>query len=129
MDEQAKQAWVSCLRLLTATAKTRKELGRKLLEKGYPQPIIESTLDGMEKQGLLSDAAYAKNLARRLTHGKPSGRRKISFEMKRHGVPAKICEEILSQIKPDEELERAKELASYKWLQGSKLEPQKRKKK
>jgi regulatory protein len=129
MDEQAKQARATCLRLLAATPKTRRELEKKLSEKGYPRPLIGSTLDELETQGLLSDAAYAKNLVSRLTHGKPSGRRKISFELKRRGVPVKIQEEVLSEITSDNELEKAKELALYKWEQGKRLDPMKRKKK
>lgn len=128
-ESQEKQAWISSLRLLTATPKTRKELKKKLLEKGYPEAVAEKTLDGLEKQGFLSDKAYAKNLVARLTHEKPSGRRKISFEMKRRGVPAKIQEEVLSGITNQEETERAKELATYKWEQAARLEPLKRKKK
>lgn len=129
MDEQAKQARITSLRLLAASPKTRKELEKKLREKGYPEAMVSSTMEALESDGLLSDRAYAKNLQARYTHEKPSGRRKLSFEMKRRGVPAKIQEEILSGITPEEETKRAKELASYKWEQAAKLEPLKRKKK
>lgn len=129
MDEQAKQAWAASLRLLAATPKTRKELERKLLDKNFPEAAVQSALTELESRGLLSDLAYAKNLAIRLTQVKPSGRRKLSFEMKRHGVPAKVQQEILSEITEEDEALRAKELASYKWLQGAKLDRDKRKKK
>lgn len=129
MESQAKQAWVTSLRLLTATPKTRKALEKKLLEKGYAQPIIQETLNHLEEQGLLSDQVYAKNLLSRLTHDKPSGRRKISFEMKRRGVPGKIQEELLAAISPEEENAKARELAESKWAQGLRLDPEKRKKK
>lgn len=129
MESQAKQAWLTSLRLLTATPKTRKELEKKLLEKGYPQPIIQETLNRLEEQGLLSDQTYAKNLLSRLTYDKPSGRRKISFEMKRRGVPARIQEELLAAVSVEEETAKASELAQHKWLQGSQLDPEKRKKK
>lgn len=128
MDSRQNQAWVTSLRLLAATPKTRRELAKKLSDKGFPEPLVEETLDKMEAQGLLSDLAYAKNLAARLTHEKPSGRRKLSFELKRHGVPAKIQEEILSGITPADEAARALEIASSQWQRFEKLEPEKRKK-
>lgn len=129
MDEQAKQAWAASLRLLAATPKTRKELERKLLDKNFPEEAVQTVLTELETRGLLSDAAYAKNLAIRLTQVKPSGRRKLSFEMKRHGVPAKVQQEILSEMTEEDEAARAKELASHKWEQNAKLERDKRKKK
>ena len=128
MDSQLKQAWISSLRLLEATPKTRKELAKKLLDKSYPESVVEETLLKLESQGLLSDLAYAKDLAVKLTQGKPSGRRKISFEMKRHGVPAKIQEEVLAGITTDDEAERALELAKPKWLSFQRLPEEKRKK-
>ena len=128
MDSQLKQAWISSLRLLEATPKTRRELSKKLLDKGYPEAVVEETLNKLEEQGFLSDLAYAKNLASKLTQGKPSGRRKISFEMKRHGVPARIQEEVLSGLTGEDEAERALELAKPKWLSFQRLAPEKRKK-
>jgi regulatory protein len=127
-ESQQQQAWVTSLRLLAATPKTRKELAKKLLDKGYPESVVEGTLEKLETQGLLSDLAYAKNLAVKLTQGKPSGRRKISFEMKRHGVPAKIQEEVLSGITADDETERAFEIAAPKWRTFQRLPEEKRKK-
>ena len=128
MESQQKQAWLTSLRLLEATPKTRKELAKKLLDKGLPEPIVEETLDKLEAQGFLSDLAYAKNLTARLTQEKPSGRRKISFELKRHGVPAAIQEELLSGITSAEESERAMSIASLKWPQFERFGTEKRKK-
>ena len=62
MNFQQNQAWVTSLRLLAATPKTRKELANKLAGKGFSESVVEETLDKMEAQGLLSDLAYAKNL-------------------------------------------------------------------
>ncbi len=128
MESQQKQAWIASLRLLEATPKTRKELAKKLSDKGLPDSVIEETLDKLEAQGLLSDLAYAKNLTARLTQEKPSGRRKISFELKRHGVPAKIQEELLAGITSAEESERALDIASLKWPQWERFGNEKRKK-
>jgi regulatory protein len=127
-ESQQKQAWISSLRLLEATPKTRKELSKKLLDKGYDASVVEETLDKLESQGFLSDLHYAKNLTAKLTQGKPSGRRKISFEMKRHGVPAKIQEEVLSELTAEDESERALELAKPKWLSLQRYPEDKRKK-
>ncbi len=127
-EEQRKQAWMISLRLLAATPKSRKELTRKLTEKGFDPGIVEETLDGLEQKGLLSDRAYAQNLISRFVNEKPSGKRKISFELKRRGVPGKIQQELLDGISVEQETENARDLARLKWERFKSLEPEKRKK-
>ncbi len=127
--EQKKQASVSALRMLAATPKSRKELNAKLADKGYPADVINETLDKLESQGLLNDRAYAQNLASRYVHGKPSGKRRIAFEMKRRGVPPAIQQEVLGQMDPEAERERGREIAAGRWASWARLEPLKRRKK
>ena len=127
-NEQEKQAWLVSLRLLTATPKSVKELRDKLTAKGFPEPVIQKTLETLESRGILSDRAFAQNIVARFTQGRPSGNRKISFELKRKGVSAKIQEEVLEGLNPDEETERAREMAQMKWERFARLDPEKRKK-
>ena len=127
LPEQEKQAWIVSLRLLAATPKSVKELRDKLTAKGFPEGVVEKTIGMLESKGLLSDKAFAQNIVARFTQGNPSGSRKISFELKRKGVPAKMREEILEGLNPDEERERARELAGVKWERFAKLDGQKRK--
>ena len=128
MESQKKQALIVALRLLTATAKSSKELEGKLQEKGFSPAVILDTLQDLKKQGFLNDAAYAKNLASRLTVERPSGRHKIDFELKRHKVPAPIREEILAGLSPDGERAKARELAQERWESFKNLPLEKRKK-
>ncbi len=125
-DPQKKQAMITSMRLLAATAKSRAELAGRLKEKGYPDQVIQNALDDLEKQGFLNDRTYARNLKSRFTHGKPSGLNKIAFELKRHGISAAIREEVLSEINPEEERERAFELGRIRWNKEHKAPQEKR---
>lgn len=127
-ESQKKQAMIIALRTLAASPKSRMEITRKLKEKGFPSEIISETLEGLEKSGFLNDKSYAQNLAVKYTQGKPSGSRKIQFELKRHGIPEKVREEILSGINPEDEKQRAMELASARWERLQNIDVQKRKK-
>lgn len=91
-------------------------------------PVVEEVLGDMERQGFLSDKAFAQNLIAKYTHGKPSGSRKIKFELKRRGISGQVSEEALSGIDPDDEKARAKELGEARWEKFSNLDPDKRKK-
>jgi regulatory protein len=127
-EEQTKQALITCLRLLAASPKSGQELKKKLAAKGYPGEIIDRTLNDLRTQGVLDDTAYAKDLMARFTLGRPVGRHKIAFELKRHGISKKISDELMETLSIADETERALEQARLKWTGWSQLDPQKRKK-
>lgn len=127
--EQEKQALVSALRLLAATPKSRKTLMRKLAERGYPSEVLDRTMTHLEKQGLLNDKALALSLLRSFVNVRPSGRKKIAFELKKRGIQSDIAQNILDEYSPEEERGKALELAKDKQTRWQKLEPVKRRKK
>ena len=110
MSDQAKQAFITSLRLLTATSKSRKGLAQKLGERGFPQTVIEETLDRLEKQGLLNDRSVASSLLQSFRYHRISGRKRIAFEMEKHGIEDSLIEELLQKYSPEEEREKALEL-------------------
>ncbi len=129
MDEsQKKQAIIIALRILAASPKSRMEITRKLKEKGFASEVIAVTLEGLEKSGFMNDKSYAQNLAFKFTQAKPSGSRKLQFELKRHGISEKVREEILSGMNQEDEKQRALELASARWERLQNIDVQKRKK-
>lgn len=129
MSEQERQALVTSLRLLAATPKSRKGLARKLEERGFSQEVIEGTLDRLERQGLLNDRSLAQSLFQSYIYHRPSGRKRIAFEMGKRGIKDSTIEEVLEKYTPQEEKEKASELARDKVLRWKKLERMKRRKK
>lgn len=127
-DSQEKQAWITALRCLTATPKSRHELKRKLLDKGYRQEVVEKTLHELEERSILSDKGYAQNIVTKYTIVQPSGSRRIRFEMSRKGISKNIQNEIMGDLDPQEEKHRAREVALMKWDKLKSLESGKRKK-
>ncbi|MDD5218233.1 MAG: RecX family transcriptional regulator [Candidatus Omnitrophica bacterium] len=128
-QEQKKQAWLTSLRLLAASPKSRGQIMTKLEDKGYPEEVVRETLDMLERRNFLNDKKFAAELAQKFRVAKPSGRKKIAFELKAHGVPPEVCEEILSGWDDVEESQRAQGLACVKWAQTAKLPKAKRWKK
>ena len=128
MESQKKQAWITSLKLMAATPKSRSELSKKLRDKGYEESVVSEVLDELERKGLLSDKAFANDIVSRLTHAKPSGKRRISFELKRRGIPTDLREEILTGLNEGGEAEKAQELAALKWESFKRFPLEKRKK-
>ncbi len=129
MSEQEKQAMVTALRLLTATPKSSKKLREKLAEKGYPREVLDLTLEQLEKQGVLNDRALAQSLCRSFINDKPSGRKRIAFELEKRGIRTHLIQEVLEGYSPEEERQKALELARTKWERWPRLAPSKRWKK
>jgi len=127
--DQKKQAWLTSLRMLAATPKSRKQLEKKLIDKGYFAEVVEEILNRLEETHILNDKAYATNVMSRYQGAKSSGRKRIEFELKKRGVSGKVREELLSEISGDDERVRARELADNRWDRFKNLEFQKRKKK
>ncbi|HNX69388.1 MAG TPA: RecX family transcriptional regulator [Candidatus Omnitrophota bacterium] len=127
-DEQYKQALITSLRLLAASPKSGGEIRKKLESKGYGKSSIDRALRELSAQGVLDDSVFAKDLVARLTGVNNAGRYKVAFELKRHGVPEKIRNELLETLSPEAELERALEQSRLKWAGWATLDPQKKKK-
>src|ERR1700759_4007431 len=76
------QARALCLRLLTATARTRAELAGQLAKRGYPDDVSTRVLDGLADAGLIDDTTSPNSGCTRgwRTQGKASARWLLSCE-------------------------------------------------
>jgi regulatory protein len=108
------QARALCLRLLTARARTRDELARQLLKRGYPDDVSRRVLDRLTDVGLVDDADFAAQWvrSRRLNAGK--GKRALAAELRNKGVADDVINDALAGIDADAERQRAEQLVADK---------------
>lgn len=128
-SEQRKQALLTSLRMLAAAPKSRKQLERKLLDKGYPDPVVKDTLNQLDEQGLLNDRMFAQSLIQIFSTNRISGRKRIAFELKKRGIPGPLTQELLGNRTAPEEQTKALELAKGKFERWQALEKMRRRKK
>jgi regulatory protein len=102
------------LRLLTARARTRDELARQLLKRGYPDDVSRRVLDRLTEVGLIDDADFAEQWvrSRRINAGK--GKRVLAAELRRKGVDNEVIDEALADIDAGAERQRAEQLVADK---------------
>lgn len=127
--EQQRQALITSLRLLAATPKSRKTLEKKLEAKGYLPKVVERTLDHLEEKGLMNDRALALSLFQSLVTQRPSGRRRIAYELERRGIARTVVNEILEKYSVEDERRCALELAVQRWERWRNEEIPRRRKK
>lgn len=92
--------------ILSARPLSRKELEKRLVEKGETPQHAQAAADYMEHLGYLDDQAYAKALVEHYA-AKGYGSRRIRDELYRRGVPRDYWDEALAELEePDGALDR-----------------------
>lgn len=110
--------------LLARRPHFRRELARKLTQRGYEESEVEAALDRLTTRGLLDDRQLAHDyLAQRLRR-EPLGRRRLAAELARRGVDAELVEEALAAQLPEDDLELARQAAA-RWQQRGGGDPRK----
>ncbi len=99
-----------CLRLLTGTPRTRRQLTDALRERDVPEQAITAVLDRFEEVGLIDDAAFADAWVESRHHGRGLARRALARELRTKGVAPSLIEEAIGQLDPEREEATARAL-------------------
>ena len=108
------QARTLCLRLLTATARTRAELAGQLAKRGYPDDVSTRVLDRLADVGLIDDTDFAEQWVYSRLANAGKGKRALAAELRTKGVDTDVITSVLGGINPAAERGRAEELVRKK---------------
>ncbi|WP_097870543.1 recombination regulator RecX [Streptomyces sp. rh34] len=112
--DPVEQARNICLRLLTGTPRTRKQLADALRKREIPDEAAEEVLARFEDVGLIDDAAFAGAWVESRHHGRGLARRALVRELRTKGVESAVIDEAVGRLDPDQEEETARELVARK---------------
>ncbi|WP_239131850.1 recombination regulator RecX, partial [Streptomyces griseus] len=112
--DQVEQARNICLRLLTGTPRTRKQLADALRKREIPDEAAEEVLARFEDVGLIDDAAFAGAWVESRHHGRGLARRALVRELRTKGVDSTVIDEAVGQLDAEQEEETARELVARK---------------
>ncbi|MFK8907486.1 recombination regulator RecX [Streptomyces sp. YS-3] len=113
-QDPAERARAICLRLLTGTPRTRKQLADALKKREIPDEVAEEVLSRFEEVGLINDAAFADAWVESRHHGRGLARRALARELRTKGVDSAVVDEAVGQLDSDQEEETARELVARK---------------
>lgn len=113
-QDPAERARAICLRLLTGTPRTRKQLADALEKREVPEDVAEEVLSRFEDVGLIDDAAFAGAWVESRHHGRGLARRALARELRTKGVEATLIDEAVGQLDSDQEEATARELVARK---------------
>lgn len=125
-QDPAERARAICLRLLTGTPRTRKQLADALEKREIPEDVAEEVLSRFEDVGLIDDAAFAGAWVESRHHGRGLARRALARELRTKGVDATLIDEAVGQLDSEREEATARELVARKLRSTRGLERDKR---
>ena len=113
------------LRLLTVRSRSRSELRQRLLRANFEAEEVDAALDDLEAVGLIDDEAFARELAEHQRR-KGLGRRAGLAGMRAKGLDRELAERISDDVTPEDEAERAVEVAANRLTRLRGLDPESR---
>jgi len=123
--EKAREA---ALRLLDRARRTRRELEKKLAEKGHAPEAVGEALDRLARVGVVDDLEYARAFARSKLARRGVALRVVRQELRRRGVPDADVALALEPLEgPDGERDRAFQALAPLWRRHRGLDPPARK--
>ncbi|MFI0087330.1 recombination regulator RecX [Streptomyces bobili] len=112
--DPAERARAICLRLLTGTPRTRKQLADALSKREIPDDVAEEVLSRFEEVGLINDGAFADAWVESRHHGRGLARRALAQELRTKGVDSTLIDEAVAQLDSEREEATARELVARK---------------
>jgi regulatory protein len=115
-----------CLRLLTATPRTRAQLADALRRREVPDEIAERVLSRFTDVGLIDDAAFSQAWVQSRHLGRGLARRALATELRQRGVADETVSAAVETLGPDQEEATARELVVRRLASTQGLDPRKR---
>ncbi|MFD7701271.1 recombination regulator RecX [Streptomyces caelestis] len=112
--DPVERARAICLRLLTGTPRTRKQLADALRKREIPDEAAEEVLSRFEEVGLIDDSAFADAWVESRHHGRGLARRALARELRTKGVDPTLIDAAVSQLDSEQEEATARELVARK---------------
>lgn len=113
-QDPVERARAICLRLLTGTPRTRKQLADALHKRQVPDEAAEEVLSRLEEVGLIDDGAFADAWVESRHHGRGLARRALARELRTKGVDPTLIDAAVSQLDSEREEATARELVARK---------------
>ena len=113
------------LRLLSVRSRSKAELRQRLLRADFEPDEVDAALADLESVGLIDDEAFARELAEHQRR-KGMGRRAALSGLRVKGVDRELAERVADDVNPEDEAERAMEVAAKRLPRLQGLDPETR---
>lgn len=95
------------LNMLAVQSRSQRDLRRRLIQKGEPEPRVDAAIARLVASGLLDDESYARQFARSRVLGRGASRRRVRDELYRKGVAGAAADEAIAEVFDEEAVDEA----------------------
>lgn len=103
-EETREVAYQRALHYLSFRPRSEAEVRRKLIEKGFDQPLVEEIVERLKTERWLGDADFARMWTENRTTFRPRSRRLLRFELRQKGISEDHIEQALNPLVEESEL-------------------------
>ena len=95
------KAWNRALGYLGFRARTQQEMEKYLVEKEYPEVVVQATVERLLENQYLNDEDFARSWLRDRARIRPKGAKALRYELRQKGIENEIIDMVLEEV--DEE--------------------------
>ncbi|MDD3958748.1 MAG: regulatory protein RecX [Oscillospiraceae bacterium] len=74
-----------------------------LSNKGYPDSVVESVVQGLKQDGYIDDLRVARSVISTRQEGKAEGKSRLKLRLLRQGIPEDVADDALRSVPSDSE--------------------------
>lgn len=114
-------AYQNALILIGYRPRAEAEVHRRLVEKGFDEPVIDEVLQRLKTGGLIGDAGFARTWVENRSEFRPRSHRALAFELRQKGVGEEEITQALEDAAGEEQLayeaarRQARRLETLEW--------------
>ncbi len=120
-QDSGEVALENAVKFISYRSRTKSEIRRRLLEKGFSDQEIDKVLEHLRSSGLVADEQYARSWVESRSASHPRSRRLMTMELRQKGVSNLDIEKALEETEDDDTLayqaavRYARRLSALEW--------------
>ncbi len=115
MDEEKQNFLERARRICARTESAKREVGRKLKQKGCPEEWVPDILEQLEEEGMIDEERYAEEFTRSKLEKSAWGPIRIQAELQQRGIRKEMAEAAWNGTGKKEHDRILKDLLAKKW--------------
>ena len=100
-ESESGTAFERAVKLCSARSRTKREIKRYLIDKGYTQDVVNGVMDKLSEYGFCDDYRFCREYV--ASYSKRVGLKKIKFDLKRLGAEDDAINEALEEVDSQED--------------------------
>jgi len=113
-ESESQSAFTTGLDIIARSPKTKSEIIKKLIKKGFTSSVIDKAISKMEEYNYIDDLSYAKSFVKSYTS---KSKKEIEYKLKTKGVSEEYIKQVTSELDDEYEGQNAL-LFARKYMRG-----------